>query len=311
MNCKITETIDKLYFLLQREKAQSNEIIFSEAIEKYISSKCNILSPSTVRGYRIMQKNSFDFLNSKPLNTIDEFVLQEWANINALKYASKTLHNQFGLITAVLKQNRIDLDVSRVQLKPKEHPKYIVPDLQEMSQIISLVYGEEIELPVLFALLLGLRQSEIAALKWCNYTNGQISIIGAKVPNERNQLVEKKTNKSISSTRTLKVPDYLQKRLDSLRNSISSDYISPLPPNVILKRFFKLLKGNNMRRFTMHSLRHANASLMLLLGVSDKYAMERLGQSTPYMLKTVYQHTFDAEKERTANIINDAINKLV
>ena len=48
----------------------------------------------------------------------------------------------------------------------------------------------------------------------------------------------------------------------------------------------------------MHAERHANASEMLVMGVPDKYAMKRLGQSSPNMIKNVYQHLFeDKEKE--------------
>lgn len=106
------------------------------------------------------------------------------------------------------------------------------------------------------------------------------------------------------------VPDYLIKRLDSIEHK--GDYIvNNLTPNMILDRFFKLQEKYGMRRFTMHSLRHANASLMLQLGISDKYAMERLGHSTPYMLKTIYQHTFNEEHRRVADKVNKAINDLL
>ena len=63
-----------------------------------------------------------------------------------------------------------------------------------------------------------------------------------------------------------------------------------------------------LRELHPHTL---NASLMLQLGISDKYAMERLGHSTPYMLKTIYQHTFNEEHRRVADKINKAINDLL
>lgn len=119
-----------------------------------------------------------------------------------------------------------------------------------MHTIISSVYGEDIEIPVLFALLLGLRQSEIQALKWSNYRNCRIYVKGAIVPNENNKLIEKSTNKSFTSTRELAVPDYLIKRLDSIEHK--GDYIvNNLTPNMILDRFFKLQEKYGMRRFTI------------------------------------------------------------
>ena len=47
---------------------------------------------------------------------------------------------------------------------------------------------------------------------------------------------------------------------------------------------------------TFHDLRHLNASVMLMLGVPDKYAMERGGWSTTSTLKSVYQETFSDER---------------
>ena len=50
---------------------------------------------------------------------------------------------------------------------------------------------------------------------------------------------------------------------------------------------------------------------MLLQGVSDKYAMERLGQSTPHMIKNVYQHTFEEEQKKISEKLNSKINELI
>lgn len=55
----------------------------------------------------------------------------------------------------------------------------------------------------------------------------------------------------------------------------------------------------------MHEQRHGNASLMLAKGVPDKYAMKRLGQSSPNMIKNVYQHLYE-NKERE---ISDEVSK--
>ncbi len=303
------QLLNKLVHLLESEDESSN-LTFGTALERYIKSRENILSPSTIRGYRILQRNAFDAINNIVLPEISELVLQNWINTNAIKYASKTINNQFGLITAVLKQNHIEIETNSIRLKPKEPINYIVPTPKEMSQIISAVYDEDIEIPILFALLLGLRQSEIQALKWCNYRNCRIYIKGAKVPNEKNKLIEKNTNKSYKSTREIAIPDYLIHRLSEIEHK--SEYIvNGLTPNMILYRFYKLQAKHGMRRFTMHSLRHANASLMLQLGIPDKYALERLGQSTPYILKTIYQHTYDEEHCRVAETVNQAYNNML
>ena len=62
---------------------------------------------------------------------------------------------------------------------------------------------------------------------------------------------------------------------------------------------------------TFHDLRHLNASVMLMLGVPDKYAIERGGWSTEYVLKNVYQQTFSSERQRIDNLIDDYFSSIV
>ncbi|WP_130848966.1 hypothetical protein [Intestinimonas timonensis] len=44
---------------------------------------------------------------------------------------------------------------------------------------------------------------------------------------------------------------------------------------------------------------------MLALGVPNKYAQERMGHSTDNMLKTIYQHTMQAEAQQAAEKVNN------
>ena len=48
---------------------------------------------------------------------------------------------------------------------------------------------------------------------------------------------------------------------------------------------------------------------MLELGVPDKYAMERMGNATPYMLKKVYQHTMVKKHDKVDRQIEDYFSK--
>ena len=57
-------------------------------------------------------------------------------------------------------------------------------------------------------------------------------------------------------------------------------------------------------------LRHINASVMLQLGIQDKYAMERGGWSSLSTMKDVYQHTFSAEREKVDNTVNTYFDSL-
>ena len=69
--------------------------------------------------------------------------------------------------------------------------------------------------------------------------------------------------------------------------------------------------ANNGIEMSFHDLRHLNASVMLMLGIPDKYAMERGGWSTPNVMKNVYQHTFSEERKLVDERIDDYFNSLI
>lgn len=298
-------------FSIDRKDTSQQKLTLTQAIDKYIESKSNTLSPSTIRGYRIAQRNAYESIKHRQIDSITEITLQAWANENAPKYSSKSIQNQFGLITVVLRQNKIKLDFDSIMLKPKEKSEYNVPDVDTMGVIIEAVRGKNIEIPVLLALMLGLRQSEIAGLKWEDYDGENIHIHSAHIPDEHNKIVRKERAKSYAGNRTiLNIPTYLKEKLNTAERK--SEYISPYRlPSSVLSGFHRLTKSLGLPPYKMHELRHANASLMLLNGTADKYAMERLGQSTPSMIKNVYQHTFRKEQEKVAESIDTAFQNML
>jgi integrase len=288
---------------------KKSEITVEEAVENYIKSKDKTLSVSTIRGYYIIKKNAINEIKNKRIDQITEIELQKWMNNNAEVYSPKSIRNQFGLITAALKQNKIKLDYSSILLKPKQPKELRIPNTDEMKKILQITKDTNIELPILFALTLGLRRSEICALTWDDYDGEKIYIHSAAVPNSNNKTIIKETNKSYAGTRTLTVPDILKQILNKQEHK--SGFIVNMSPNGIFVRFQSLCEQNGLPKFTLHSLRHANASLMLIQGVPDKYAMERLGQATNSMLRNVYQHTFKDEQNKISDEINNAFNKML
>jgi integrase len=60
----------------------------------------------------------------------------------------------------------------------------------------------------------------------------------------------------------------------------------------------------------MHEQRHGNASMMLAKGVPDKYAMKRLGQSSPNMIKDIYQHLYQSKEKEVADTVSKAFSEI-
>lgn len=63
-----------------------------EAIDKYISTSDAVLSPSTISGYRIIQRNAFKSIINLKLSQIDKETLKEAVNIEAKRITKKEKH---------------------------------------------------------------------------------------------------------------------------------------------------------------------------------------------------------------------------
>lgn len=285
-----------------------NDITVKEAVMQYIESKEGILSPSSIRGYYIILRNAITEIEDIKISLIDEKDLQNWVSNNAKHYSPKSIKCQFGLVTAALRQNKINLDYATVLLPRLKPYNLLVPNEEQMGKILRIVEGTSIELAVTMAVTLGLRQSEIAGLKWSDYDGQYLYIHSAVVQNKEHKYVAKETTKSNASTRIIEVDELLKQRLD--RAEHKSDYISPLQPSSVLAHFNRLCQKNGLPKFTMHAQRHANASLMLKQNIPDKYAMQRLGQSSNNMLKNIYQHTYDEKTKEVASEMSDKFAKI-
>ncbi|MCM1132829.1 MAG: site-specific integrase [Ruminococcus flavefaciens] len=292
----------------QKNHQKNSKKTVYTCVEEYIQSKENLLSPSSVRGYYIILRNSLGEFGNKKIDTLTEKDIQFWVNENAVKYAPKSVKSQYGLVSAALRQNRINLDFNSIMLPRLPKKEKRIPNEQEISKILHIIEGTSVELPITIAVTLGLRQSEIAALKWSDYNGVTLKIHAAKVPDKNNQYIIKNTTKSEASTREIEVGTLLKQRLD--RAERKSDYISPMLPSSVLKKFNHLCDENGLPRFTMHAQRHGNASMMLAKGVPDKYAMKRLGQSSPNMIKDVYQHLYESKEKEVAQTVSDAFSEI-
>lgn len=84
----------------KEEKAAT--LTLSEAIDKYIAARGNILSPSTVGGYRCIQRTKFKSIMHRRLGEIPEKEWQKIVNQEAALCSPKTLKNAFAFVRSVI-----------------------------------------------------------------------------------------------------------------------------------------------------------------------------------------------------------------
>lgn len=294
-----------LYLQTCKDKRSPTKITVGEAIDQYIESKSNILSPSTIREYRRMRKQYLKTIVDKPVFKLSNQEVQTAINIEAQTHAYKTVRNIFGLLSAALK-GKVDLDVA---LPQKEKIKITIPTQQEIQRLLQYAAGKEIELPILLSACLGLRRGEIAPLDYSDidFQRKTITISKSMVLNSSSEWVVKKP-KTYSGNRTLKVYDFILDKVQE-RKDAELPLIS-LTPNQISDEFSYALEKTGLPHFRFHDLRHYNASVMLSLNIPDKYAMERMGHATNNMLKTVYQHTMQEKEDSVDAALSEYFNGL-
>lgn len=287
-------------------KKEPLSITLDEAYTRYIESKDTVLAPSTVAEYKRMQRNDLQLLMKTPLRAITQEKVQREINKIAKEKSPKYVRNVHGLLCSVLKEYNPNL-VLRTTMPQKIRYDAKIPDKTEIQQMMQFVRGTTIELPVYLSVWLGLRSSEIQGLRWDAYTGDTITVKEAVVIVDGERV--SKGTKTYSSKRTITVPPYIRSTIESQPRS--GEYIVTQTRDHIYKKFSRLCKNNGLPHFRFHDLRHANASVMLAIGIPDKYAMERMGHATNNMLKTVYQHTMDEEKTQMWDAIDGYFESLI
>lgn len=284
------------YNVLRKEKPKS-ELTVREAIQQYIDNHSNIFSPSTVKNYRIYLRNDFKEIEDVRVCDLTEDISQKWINNFAKGHSPKTVKNVYYLFIPAVKEAEkgIALDV---KLPPPVKHEANIPTQEEVESLFAYFQNtQDIMTALMVSAVMGLRRGETCALEFADILpNGRLRVNKAYAMDENKHWVLKYP-KTKDGVRELALPDFLKDRLLSLKTDNSKDdHIFHFNPNQLTDNFCAARRKLGFD-FRLHDLRHYYASVMLSLNTPDKYAMKRMGHSTPTMLKRVYQHLMD-EKDR-------------
>ena len=292
--------------VIDEEKKPLKDMKVGEAIDRYIESKDSVLSPSTIVGYKKKRKNTFPELMDIRIGELRQEDVQKSVNRMAKDKSPKYVRNAYGLLTAALSAYAPNLAM-HITLPQKQKPDISIPSEKEISMIAEDVKGKKFELPFLLAAWLGLRTSEIRGLTWDCVEGNTLHIKQAMVDGTDGPVL--KSTKTYSGDRRLPLPKYIIDLIKTQPRSEEDDYIIHYNRNQLYKCLHRSCKRLGLPYYRFHDLRHYQASLLLALGVPDKYAMERMGHASTNMLKNVYQHTMTKKSEEVAETIDHYFEK--
>lgn len=284
--------------MLERDK-NIKHMPLGDAIDQYIEvCRATGISPTTIRAYVSYRNNAYDTLLKRRIDKIMLKDIQMWIVERSKAVSPKTVKNNLVLISAVLKANQISMDFSLLKLPKTQHNEMEIPsDRQIIALLDAVADDDDMYIAISLAALMGLRRSEICALKWSDITVAQdgtafLTVDKALVLDEDGMHVEKEP-KTQAGSRILVIPNALYDELKRRRQL--RPMLVGISPNVLTTRYLRLADTLNVpRRF--HNLRHYHASVMLREGVPEKYIVADMGHSSFDMVKRVYGHVMQEKK---------------
>lgn len=283
----------------QKSQIKKDDMIFSDAREKYISSKSNVVSPATIRGYN-QQRTYFSALDPLTLHQLTDDVVQKWVNDFSEKHSSKTVRNAYGLLTATLRQFAPDITL-HVTLPAREVVKYTLPTEKDVQAILKHFtdVGDKDMLRAIYLSAFGtLRRSEICALTAEDISGNTIHVSKAMVMDE-NKKWKIKQPKTFGSDRYVTLPAFVIAALPK-----DGKIITELTPDNITHRFRRALTKCGIKHFRFHDLRHYSATIMHTLNIPDQYIMQMGGWKSDAVLKSIYRNTLDDYSEQFEKVIS-------
>ena len=278
-----------------------DKLTLTQAIDGYIKYKGGTLVDSTVRGYRTIQRNRFPELMGRNIYSLTSEEVQQAVNQALTRLAPKTVKNSLALVETVLNHYEIHLDITppTVQAPPE--------DLMQKNEILRLVEaleGDKYELPILMALWMGLRQSEIHGICWdcIDLENATVTIRRAWVQDEHNKWILKDTTKNGSSMRILEIPGRILELMKAKPERTGR--LITTHPETPRKRLHKLCQELQIRDSTMHQLRHSFVALLMSLNVQTNVIQRMGGWSTPYTMQRVYSYLMTDDKRAAMNSLS-------
>lgn len=262
------------------------------AVDSYINSRTNVLSPSTIGKYRQIRKDHFKGVMDKKIAAIRNW--QVVVNAEADKgYSPKTVINAWSLVHSSLK--KMGVVVNDIQLPQLVQEEIEFLDYEQIEVFVKAIYGKPVEMAALLALH-SLRRSEILAMTKDKVSNGILHVRGAVVSGKDSKLTYKETNKTRASRRDIPIMiPRLQELIDSFDGS---GKLCIWGGTKILKDIKKVCEENDLPIVGIHGLRHSFASLCYHLELPERETMRLGGWDDPTVLRKIYTHLANADSRK-------------
>jgi len=290
------------------------DITVGELYEEWIGHKEQHVKASTLANYKSLYENHIkEYMAEKLIFDVRTSEIQRL--VDGLAERPRTANSTLTVIKAMLRQAVIwgyleanpAAEVRRIPQPEKERP-FLTQD--EARTLLDQLEGQE-RLLVLTALVTGMRQGELAALKWEDIGEGRIRV---RRSYRKGVFSDPKT---YYGKRDVLIPKWLEDELEQVRGKphylvFPDEPYGPLPDWKMSKRILKpaLEKAEIEKPIRFHDLRHTTAAWMISQGESPKLVQEQLGHYSPEFTMRRYGHLAPDAKAAAMRRFGKAVSNI-
>jgi integrase len=298
---------------------------FAEVAETWLALKEDRLADGTWRNYRahldryVLPKWGKTQVSSIRVGEIDRWYLKlkkDGAGDSALRHIRAIMRGTLG---RAVTDGLAPLNAAKEATTPRSRRrrKASAPSSGQVSDLLALA-DEEQSTYFLLVALTGLRRSEAAALKWDDIEGRQLHITRALTRDRVSRKLKTKDLKT-HNTRRLVLSDRILAALDVWQAgrewegpwvfSSTGDGAWPvIDPDTWTHRFERLAaQVEGMEDFSLHDLRHFNASELVASGADLTVIRDRLGWASNAMLDT-YAHRLPEKDQEAADYLDGLLD---
>ena len=288
---------------LSQDSAIMGDITVKQAIEGYIADKSKVLSPSTIRGYKLIL-DTFKPIWDIYITDIETPQIQRIINDLAMDLKTKTIKNRVTLLLSVLDYSGVDKKF-KVRYPQNNSKKVTTPDITDVQMFIDNSQGELTSI-IYLAAFGSLRRGEIGGLREKDISRDMhtVTVSGDMVLSSEGW-VYKNIPKTQGSRRTVQLPKFV---IESIPKKDDPEaFIYDITPAAMSDRF-KRLADKLQLPYTLHSLRHFAASFRTDLGIPRKFVQEVGGwvDESAIFVRT-YDNVMDSSRRKYTQMANKFI----
>lgn len=311
-------------------------ITLDEWLSSWVETIRQSVAETTYRSY----KNSLKYiigtkLGRKQLTDLRPAMFrQRWQEMLDAGLSPRTVIYCHTVTSSALKQAVYDgaipsnpLLAVRRPRNPKKETKAL--NKEQVRQLLAVIKNPRYFRLVRFALATGMRREEILGqtVSSIDFERKTVSVTQTVVVVDRKHIILP-TGKTSSSLRTISVDDQTMKDIrdqlsyiEEQKKNLGTAYEDhdllfpapdgkPLSPSTASHQVKAYLREAGLGEFTMHSLRHTHATMLLKAGVHFKIVQYRLGHSTFGTTMDVYSHVTPEMDKGAVVAIGDAFRNI-